>query len=264
MKVDLGLARRLEHLGVLNAADYVHTLKRIEPKSPAEVFAAGQGWGVLMGRDYPINLIQAAEFDLLSGADLNKAEARFTRLGLPARLSFCPLGLPQNLRLSSERGYRTTSFMNVYVQTLWPSEIQTPEGVEIRAVAGLAEWLEASQNAWGNRSLGNLFQQVALERPQAQSFLAIADGKPVAVAAMRIREGVAFLNGAGTAPAYQGRGIQRALIQTRLALAQTAGCDLAAVTAVPGSQSAHNLERLGFQLAYTRVSLEKSLAQNTI
>lgn len=259
MKVDLELARHLECIGALNSADYVHTLQQIEPKSFAEVFAVGQGWGVLMGQDYPINAIQAAEFDLLSEAELNEAEARFARLGLPVRLSFCPLGLPQNLLLLSRRGYQATSFMNVYVQAPRPTEIQVPEGVEIRAVVRLAEWLEASRTAWGDPSAGDLFQQVALKRPQAQSFVAIADGKPVAVAAMRIRDGVAFLNGTATAPTYRRRGIQRALVQTRLAIAQQAGCNQAAVTAVPGSQSAHNLEGLGFQLAYTRVLLEKPL-----
>ncbi len=257
MKVDLKLAQHLERIGALNAADYAHTLKKIESKFPAEVFAVGQGWGVLLGPDYPVNWIHAAEFDALSGADLNQAEERFAQFGLLACLSFCPLGLSQNLRLLGERGYRTTSFMNVYVQELHPIEVQMPEDIEIRLVAGLEEWLEASQNAWGDRSLGELFQRVALERPQAQSFVAIANGKPVAVAAMRTREGVAFLNGTGTAPVYRGHGIQRALVQTRLTLAQASGCGLAAVTAVPGSQSAHNLERLGFRLAYTRASLQK-------
>ncbi|MDX2004122.1 MAG: GNAT family N-acetyltransferase [Meiothermus sp.] len=256
MKIDLELARRLERLGALNAADYAHALRRLEPASGAEVFAVGEGWGVLMGPKHPVNWVHAAEFGELSEADLQGAESRFARLGLPLRLSFCPLGLARNLERLGRRGYRAVSFMNLYVQPLAPLEVRPPEGVEIRRARSLEEWLLASRNAWGEGGAGDLFQRVALERPEAQSFVAVADGRPVAVAALRVREGVAFLNGTGTMPQYRGRGIQRALVQARLALAHRAGCELAVVAAVPGGQSAHNLERFGFGLAYTRVNLE--------
>jgi GNAT superfamily N-acetyltransferase len=257
MTTDLALAQRLETVGALNAADYVHTFKRLEPTAQAEVLRVGEGWGVLMGPMYPINWIHAAEFAPL-GQKLLEAESHFARQGLPVRLTFCPLGLGQNLELLGSRGYKATGFMNIYVQPSQPVQVQPLEGIEVRPVADLGEWLEASRNAWGEHSLGDLFQQVALERPEAQSFVAIADGKPVAVAAMRMREGVAVLNGTGTMPQYRGRGIQRALVQTRLAVAHAAGCELAMVTASPGGQSARNLERLGFTLAYTRVNLEKN------
>lgn len=57
--------------------------------------------------------------------------------------------------------------------------------------------------------------------------------------------------------AHRGRGIQAALLRERLRRAWEGGCEYAAISATPGSTSARNIERQGFRLAYTRLSLEK-------
>ncbi len=64
--------------------------------------------------------------------------------------------------------------------------------------------------------------------------------------------------GAGTLPAFRGRGMQKALLARRLADAQAAGCDLAVVTTAPGSRSQDNVMRRGFELLYTRAVLVKT------
>ena len=70
-------------------------------------------------------------------------------------------------------------------------------------------------------------------------------------------EGVAQLTGAATAPEYRRRGVQTALLSTRLADAAGAGCDIAVVTTQPGSKSQENVQRRGFHLLYTRAVLVK-------
>jgi GNAT superfamily N-acetyltransferase len=65
----------------------------------------------------------------------------------------------------------------------------------------------------------------------------------------------AMLGGAATLPAFRRRGVQRALIEARLAVAARAGCELAIVTADPGSSSARNVERTGFQLICNHVDM---------
>jgi ribosomal protein S18 acetylase RimI-like enzyme len=72
---------------------------------------------------------------------------------------------------------------------------------------------------------------------------------------MHLAGGIAQLTGAGTAPAFRRRGIQNALLSTRLADATTAGCDLAVITVQPGSTSHQNAQRRGFDLLYTRAVL---------
>jgi ribosomal protein S18 acetylase RimI-like enzyme len=86
-------------------------------------------------------------------------------------------------------------------------------------------------------------------------YLALGDGVPAGGASFRMAEGIAQLTGAATAPAHRRRGIQTALLSTRLADAAAAGCDIAVVTTQPGSKSQQNVQRRGFDLLYTRAVL---------
>jgi ribosomal protein S18 acetylase RimI-like enzyme len=78
-------------------------------------------------------------------------------------------------------------------------------------------------------------------------FLLLVDGEPIAAAAMSMHDGVAVLGGAATLPAYRGLGAQSRLIRHRLGVAADSGCSVAVATAVPGSASAANLRRAGFE-----------------
>jgi ribosomal protein S18 acetylase RimI-like enzyme len=55
--------------------------------------------------------------------------------------------------------------------------------------------------------------------------------------------GIAQFTGAATAPAHRRHGVQTALLSARLADAAAAGCDIAVVTAQPGSKSQQNVQR---------------------
>jgi len=89
----------------------------------------------------------------------------------------------------------------------------------------------------------------------ATCFLALLDGEPVGGGAMATHKGLASFFSASTRPALRGRGAQTALLHARLSAAVTAGCDLAMVHTTPGTASQRNVERAGFQLAYTKLSL---------
>ena len=75
---------------------------------------------------------------------------------------------------------------------------------------------------------------------------------------MILRDGVAGLFGASTLPAFRGRGVQTALLETRLARAVEAKCDLAVCLARPGSSSQRNVMKQGFATLYTRVKFERN------
>jgi hypothetical protein len=53
------------------------------------------------------------------------------------------------------------------------------------------------------------------------------------------------------------RGVQSALLATRLADATSARCEIAVITVQPGSTSQENAQRSGFALLYTRAILVK-------
>jgi ribosomal protein S18 acetylase RimI-like enzyme len=65
--------------------------------------------------------------------------------------------------------------------------------------------------------------------------------------------------GAGTASEFRGRGLQTALLRARLAAAAEAGCEYAVVVTQGGTASQRNCERLGFRVAYSKVTVIKDL-----
>ena len=120
MVIDLELARRLERVDALNSADYALTLARLEPGSRAALVPLGPGYAFGMGPDYPINKMACLEFTDPDEALLEQGEAFLAELGVPARISFCPLGRSAVLELLARRGYRPRHFINLYVRRIEP------------------------------------------------------------------------------------------------------------------------------------------------
>lgn len=86
-------------------------------------------------------------------------------------------------------------------------------------------------------------------------YLARLDGAIAGGGAIRISDRLAQLAGAATLPAHRRRGVQSALLRTRLLDAARQGCDLAIVTTEPASKSQENVQRAGFALLYARAVL---------
>jgi GNAT superfamily N-acetyltransferase len=91
-------------------------------------------------------------------------------------------------------------------------------------------------------------------------YLARERGSVAGGASVRVHDGVAILCGAATLPAHRRRGVQTALLATRLEEAGRSGCDLAVVTTQPGSKSQENVEKQGFALLYARAVLVRPAA----
>jgi ribosomal protein S18 acetylase RimI-like enzyme len=96
---------------------------------------------------------------------------------------------------------------------------------------------------------------------RALAFVASVEGKLVACGTgLVIPEHRVFaLCGAGTLAAFRGRGLQTALLRARMAAAVEAGCEYAAVVTQGGTISQRNAERLGFRVAYSKVTVIKQL-----
>ena len=100
--------------------------------------------------------------------------------------------------------------------------------------------------------------------PECLTFVATADGAPIAAAAGRVipERRVFALFGAGTLPEYRGRGIQTALLRTRMKAAAESGCELAVVVTRGGTTSERNCNRLGFRIAYSKATVIKHWEKN--
>jgi len=88
----------------------------------------------------------------------------------------------------------------------------------------------------------------------------MVEGKPAGGGALSVHENVAAMYGASTIPAFRRRGVQSAVIQSLVAEAIDARCDLVYTLTEPGSVSNRTLERQDFRLAYTRVNVRRQFS----
>ena len=208
-----------------------------------------------------------------SASDLDEIERAFAARGADVQVELSHLGDPCIGALLTDRGYRLTSFENVLGRAL-DGEIEpvSPPRVEVRR-SGEDEfdaWLDAVADGFAHPDTQGVpahedFPRDVLARAERDfaaagvvRYLALHGTVPAGGASLRIADGVAQLAGSATAPAHRRRGIQSALLAARLTDAVAAGCDIAVVTAQPGSKSQQNVQRRGFHLLYTRAVLVKA------
>lgn len=90
----------------------------------------------------------------------------------------------------------------------------------------------------------NVFGHVAV--------LAWLDGRAAGAASLALDGEIAALFGGSTVPAMRRRGVQGALLQSRLQWARDAGARWATISTRPGTASGRNVERVGFRVAYLK------------
>ncbi|KYF96018.1 hypothetical protein BE20_43435 [Sorangium cellulosum] len=204
--------------------------------------------------------------------DVEALEDFYASRGTAARILVSPFAHPSLLARLGERGFRLDSLDAVLVRTLAPdAEIHGPEpaarGVVVRRAArdeGSA-WVAASLAAFAapgrpQPDRGDIFDACFHDPGSAYFFASSTDGAVAGVGAVYVHERVALLFAGGTLEAHRGRGVQRALIDARLAYARDAGCDLAYSVAQAGSTSQRNLERAGLVAVYSQAELSKPFA----
>jgi ribosomal protein S18 acetylase RimI-like enzyme len=175
---------------------------------------------------------------------------------------------PEVFEMFKERGYAIAELNNVLYRKLDAQEKfpPPPPGCEIRR-----SLLEEADTA-GSIVEGAFFPDGAPEAfrgliapfyqmDRALAFVASIDGKLVACGTgLVIPEHRVFaLCGAGTLAEFRGRGLQTALLRARMAAAVEAGSEYAVVVTQGGTISQRNAERLGFRVAYSKVTVIKQL-----
>lgn len=137
------------------------------------------------------------------------------------------------------------------------------EKIELREVA-LEEreaWAELSRRSFFGEEpdeVGTLLSRLKHDATCLRAYMAFWDGVPAAAASMTVGQGVAVLGGGVTAPEFRGKGLHAALIQRRVQDAAREA-DVVTVDAAPGSTSHRNMERLGFRIAWSQLSLRVPL-----
>jgi len=261
---DLTLARRLERAGAQSGVEYAQAQARLHSELGATVEAVAGGHAIFVGPASPLS--RAVGLGLsgpVTTAELDRAETFYRERGTPVQVELCPLAHPSLRESLGRRGYRLAEFENVWVRPLDRRGSFPPPSPEIRITeAGLEQadvWADTVSRGFAEQEdLTPADLEIAAPFPHMASvscFLAWIGGRPAGAAALGIHQRLAALFTASTRVSFRGRGVQTALLHARLAFAAARGCDLAAVQTEPGSASQRNVERLGFRLAYTKVTM---------
>jgi len=271
---DLALARRLEMTDSLAGIEFARSWARLNDFAGEVFIPVAGGHASFGGVDSPVT--QAFGLGLtgpVTDEDMESMEAFYRSHGSAVNIETCPLSDASLLSLLNERGYRPIEYSNVFAReltghdaNLWPAS-----NIDVHVRRPGPDEAESY-----SRLVANSFFETAEISPQfialftstyfaagAFFFIGEVEGVPGGGGMMSVHHGVASLGGAGTLPEFRNRGVQKALLLARLALAAELGCDLAMVAAQPGSGSQRNVERQGFRVVYTRTKFLREWSSNT-
>jgi len=280
MFADVALARRIEAAEARLSEGVVRLVMARRPQSRSFVEALAGGVAVFGGPGSPFNKVVGAGFDGAPDAEpIERVERAFAERRAPVQAEVATLASPVFHAALTRRGYVLQGFENVLGRPLSgegpagaPAGAPSVVGIEVgeSTSADLARWMDIVVTGFEHLDATGAGSGVpppprdAVEQvmadlagaPGFRRYLARVDGTPAGGASLRLDEsGVAQLTGAATLPSFRRRGVQRALLAARLAVARAAGCDLAVITTQPGTQSQANAQRQGFDLLYTRAIL---------
>jgi ribosomal protein S18 acetylase RimI-like enzyme len=267
--VDKALARRLESAEEMPQVLYARAFQKLRPQIGAAEEEICGGHMIFAGLGSPIGRATGLGLDRsFTAQDLDRVEDFYRSHKAPSQVDLCPLHEAAVFEMFKQRGYGIAELNNVLYRKLIREEEFPipPPGCEIRRgrpeesqqLGGIVErafFPNGAPEAF--RDLMTPFY--AMEG--ALTFAASIDGTAVACAAGLVipDHRVFALCGAGTAEAFRGRGLQTALLRARMTAAARAGCEYAVVITQGGSSSQRNCERLGFRVAYSKVTVIKDL-----
>jgi GNAT superfamily N-acetyltransferase len=268
--IDKAFARRLEAAESVPQVHYAKLYQKLYPEVGAaveEVCGARMifaGIGSHVGRTIGLGLDGP-----ISADQLDRVEQFYRSRRTPVQVDVCPLTHPGLLEMLKARGYIMTELNNVLYLPLSgkTEERKLPADITIKPSTRELAPVFADIVARSFFPQGNPPEDFSkwitpmFEFSRIVAFLAFVGGKPAASAAGLIipEYDIFALFGDATLSEFRGQGIQRALIEARIAKAAEAQIDLSVVVTQGGSTSQRNYERVGFSVAYSKATLMKPL-----
>ena len=223
---------------------------------PGEVFLdVGDSYAIFAGNGSPLTQGGGS----FSSTELEAIQAFYSRHACGWEAIVTPFTSVDSFNRLLSLGATAMNWETVLTRDLGdlPSE-DIGGGRFVEAEAGtLSVWSEVGRRGFFGEESNPVAEELArvLEHMTGyRRYIGYLDDEPAGAAAMSIRDGVVFLGGMATLPKFRRRGLQTAAIARRLRDALGIA-DLATMGAVPGSSSQRNAERLGFQVAWTQLSL---------
>ncbi len=267
--VDKALARRLESVEEMPQVLYARMFQKIRPEVGAAEEEICGGHMIFAGLGSPIGRVTGAGLDRpFMTEDLDRIEQFYRAHKAPSQVDLCPMHTPEVFEMFKERGYALAELNNVLYRKLEAGEKFPPPPSDCEIRPALMEEAETTgaivESAFFPDGAPEAFRGLIAPFYQmegAHPFVASIEGKLVACGTgLVIAEHRVFaLCGAGTMAEYRGRGLQTALLRARMKAALEAGCEYAVVVTQGGTISQRNAERLGFRVAYSKVTVIKKL-----
>lgn len=247
----------------VDAAGCAEAQCRLDRSCDAAVQPIAGGIAVFCGADSPLtHALCMGMHGHVTAEELDEVERFFKSRGASVVIDICPHADPSLRELASHRGYRIAEFLNVMVRDV-PADLSglADTGIEVRRAEA------KDDQVYVHTVIGGFFGREYLtpeelllgttlfHMPCTTAYLGWVNGEPAGGGGMSIRNKVASLFGDATLPTFRGKGVHAATIRARLAEAIVSGCDVITAGTVPGSISQRNYHRLGFQVAYTKVTM---------
>ncbi len=203
----------------------------------------------------------------VSAAELDQLVEFYVSRGVEPRIEVCPFADQSLVDGLGERGFRLLEFENVLAFDLADAipEVEPPEGLELLRVdagdgAMVDEFIEVSSSGFREpgeavtpglaRTIGRVVANL-----RNDCYLAMLNGEAVGGCGMETAGEIACLFGTSVLEPYRRRGVQQAMIVRRLYRARERGARVVTMLSKPGIATERNAARLGFAMAYTRVTM---------
>lgn len=261
--VDVLTAARLELAQAWRATYYARAQLEQQPAPQGDTLTIGGAQVIYGGADVPVNrAIGVGMVEPASLPTIQAIEEFYAVRGAPVRIDLCPLADGALVKLLADRGYQLERFYTVLAVRLPVAHAEPPGDPILVTQATPSEasrWLTVVGQGFDEQEQPSP-SMLRILRPNfyatnAYAFFAWIDDEPAGGGGMYVHGGVAEFGGASTRVAYRKRGVQAALLRHRLDAAYTLGCDLAMVMTTPGTVSQRNVQRAGFDVAYTKATM---------
>lgn len=264
--VDVLTAARLEMAQAWRATHYARARLEQQPDPQGDTLTIGGAQVIYAGATAPVNrAIGVGMAEPASIPTLEAIEEFYAVRRAPVRIDLCPLADAALVKLLAGRGYALERFSTILAARLPAAESAAPPEVRVTQAtpAEAQRWLTVVAQGFDEQDQP---QEATLQvlypnffAANAHAFFAWIGNEPAGGGGMYLHGGVAELGGASTRLAYRKRGVQAALLQQRMAAAYSLGCDLAMVMTTPGTVSQRNVQRAGFAVAYTKVTMARQI-----
>lgn len=255
MKIDRAFCDTVERAEVAGLRQCVSNAKARFPQLHPDAFEIGGGLAAFAGINSPLSEALGIGLGERAGRDEADALTAFYRdRGAQPRARLSPHVDPAFVQALIALGYVPLEYETPMIADL--ATIGARRDPRVTPMRDANEWSAATGSAFmdgapcdeSNLLIGLMVctppETIALEIREADAI--------VASGCMDVQGPIAGFYGAGTAPAFRGRGLQTALILDRAARALERGAHIGRVTTRPGSISEQNFRRIGFVPLYTR------------